>query len=145
MQWAQQYNMGLLRNILKELRTPSDQGKDWYGWATNQCAHVFLGVVFCGTLIALKIPAIFAALFTMGGFTIFELKMLLANLSWRVAFDKLNDIFFIYSGVALSFFLYKKMVLHFLCVVFGIAILQVVGILPRVHKALKCMRGKKHE
>ena len=32
--------------VLMELSRPDDQGRDWYGWATNQMAHGFLGVAF---------------------------------------------------------------------------------------------------
>ena len=35
--------MTILGNILTGLRTPDDQGRDWYGWASNQMAHAFLG------------------------------------------------------------------------------------------------------
>jgi len=44
--------MSMIRRILSELRTPDDQGRDWYGWATNQLAHAFLGA-----LVAYAFPA----------------------------------------------------------------------------------------
>lgn len=33
----------LLKSIFAELRSPSDFGQDWYGYATNQLSHFVLG------------------------------------------------------------------------------------------------------
>ena len=41
--------MGVLKEALKlilhDLSTPSDFHSDWYGWATNQMAHITLGIM----------------------------------------------------------------------------------------------------
>ena len=37
--------MSMIRRIISELRTPDDQGRDWYGWCSNQMAHAFLGTL----------------------------------------------------------------------------------------------------
>lgn len=37
--------MSMASRILAELRTPDDQGRDWYGWASNQMGHAFLGTL----------------------------------------------------------------------------------------------------
>lgn len=37
--------MNLIRTILDQLETPDDQGRDWYGWASNQMSHAMLGVI----------------------------------------------------------------------------------------------------
>ena len=37
--------MSIASRILSDLRTPDDQGRDWYGWASNQMAHAFLGTL----------------------------------------------------------------------------------------------------
>lgn len=37
--------MTILGNILTGLKTPDDQGRDWYGWASNQISHAFLGTL----------------------------------------------------------------------------------------------------
>lgn len=44
--------MSLLSRVLRELERPDDQGKDWYGWVTNQMSHALLGVV-----VALHFPS----------------------------------------------------------------------------------------
>ena len=43
----------LVRRIWRELTTPSDFARDWYGWATNQMGHFVLGAVFAcaGTIL----------------------------------------------------------------------------------------------
>lgn len=35
--------MSIARTILKALATPDNQGRDWYGWASNQLSHAFIG------------------------------------------------------------------------------------------------------
>lgn len=50
--------MSLIQNILKELERPDDQGRDWYGWATNQMSHGLLGVACVGVVTAWLSPLI---------------------------------------------------------------------------------------
>lgn len=50
--------MNLIQNILKELERPDDQGRDWYGWATNQMSHGLLGVACVGVVTAWLSPLI---------------------------------------------------------------------------------------
>ncbi len=37
--------MKILENILETLSTPDSQNRDWYGWVTNQCSHVLMGII----------------------------------------------------------------------------------------------------
>lgn len=37
--------MTWLTTFLKELKRPDDQGRDWYGWVTNQLSHVCMGAM----------------------------------------------------------------------------------------------------
>lgn len=80
--------MSILSSIIRELRAPDDQGDDWYGWASNQLSHAFLGVV-----IALFIPgrAIEVALIVS---LLKECFDLMRNLSLRGAVDSLIDTMF---------------------------------------------------
>jgi hypothetical protein len=34
-----------ITQVFKDLMTPDDQAQSWYGWATNQMSHAFLGAV----------------------------------------------------------------------------------------------------
>lgn len=38
------------RKILIDLSSPSNFRKDWYGWSTNQLAHITLGVILAALL-----------------------------------------------------------------------------------------------
>lgn len=42
---------GVIRTILAELERADDQGRDWYGWATNQLGHAF-GYMAIATVVA---------------------------------------------------------------------------------------------
>jgi hypothetical protein len=44
--------MSLFGRMIAELETPDEQGRDWYGWASNQMSHALLGVI-----VALYFPA----------------------------------------------------------------------------------------
>lgn len=48
--------MTWLAEILKELERPDDQGRDWYGWATNQMSHGLLGVAGVAVIMAAVVP-----------------------------------------------------------------------------------------
>ena len=37
--------MSILSRVIGELGKPDDQGDDWYGWASNQMSHAFIGLV----------------------------------------------------------------------------------------------------
>lgn len=37
--------MTIFGAVIKGLETPDDQGRDWYGWASNQMSHAMLGVI----------------------------------------------------------------------------------------------------
>jgi hypothetical protein len=53
--------MTFLSVILKSLKTPDDQKRDWYGWATNQTGHFTIGVLI--TCIAIQVlPLYFSIL-----------------------------------------------------------------------------------
>jgi UPF0716 family protein affecting phage T7 exclusion len=52
--------MRIFPDLFKELKRPDDQGRDWYGWACNQMAHVALG--FMGAvLFNITVVLLFAA------------------------------------------------------------------------------------
>ena len=48
--------MTWLTAILKELERPNDQGRDWYGWATNQMSHGLLGVAGVAVIMGVVLP-----------------------------------------------------------------------------------------
>ena len=56
-----EFALAVVRKIYRDLATPSDFKKDWYGWLTNQCAHFLFGV-------ALTAVISFAFFFYLGAF-----------------------------------------------------------------------------
>lgn len=52
--------MKIFPNLIKELERPDDQGRDWYGWASNQLSHVALGVMGA-VLFNIMVVLLFAA------------------------------------------------------------------------------------
>lgn len=80
--------MNLLNGILTELDTPDDQGRDWYGWASNQCAHAFLGAVV-GVLFVSHSVLVAGAIATLK-----ELTDIIRVPSARTLRDSVQDIAF---------------------------------------------------
>ena len=48
--------MKIITALLKELERPDDQGRDWYGWATNQMSHGLLGAAGVAVIMAAVVP-----------------------------------------------------------------------------------------
>lgn len=117
--------MKILQSIAKELRTPDDQGKDWYGWASNQLSHALFGVI-----IALHLPggAIEVALIVA---LLKECFDLMQNFSRRGAIDSLVDTAFWVIGAWLI--VAEDKMLATIILAFAL----VCGVVPRVRKATK--------
>jgi hypothetical protein len=41
---------GVAQKIIKDLSTPDSFRKDWYGWSTNQLAHITLGIILAALI-----------------------------------------------------------------------------------------------
>ncbi|MCM0018910.1 MAG: hypothetical protein NBV67_02855 [Tagaea sp.] len=84
--------MSIVSKALAELERPDDQGRDWYGWTTNQLGHAF------GYM---AIAMVFGPLIAGGGAIIKEATDGLradTAAGWR---DSAADLFFSGCGVAL--------------------------------------------
>lgn len=117
----------MLQQIIAELARPDSQKRDWYGWASNQLAHAFIGV----------------ALTVLVGFW----AMLLAAVAKETAdvwtaqtSDTLWD-----SAQDLTFWVLGGLVIvsgdDAWVLVLAISTALVVGIAPRLRRV---MRGKKY-
>ncbi len=117
--------MNLLGRILKELKTPDDQGNDWYGWTSNQMAHALLGVVvalfFAGAPIEMAV--IIAALKEVGD--------LAKNPARAVVQDSLQDILF--WGLGAWLVSAESPILPTLVIAFAL----ICGVVPRVRQLHK--------
>lgn len=80
--------MNILAVIATELRVPDDQGRDWYGWASNQLAHAFLGVC-----LAVIFPWMGVTMAAIVG-TLKELGDIIRAPQWRTVVDSLQDVLF---------------------------------------------------
>jgi hypothetical protein len=125
--------MTFLSVILKSLRTPDDQKRDWYGWATNQTGHFTIGVII--TAIALQLlPIHFSILPALVFAGAKESIDILRNSSFK---DSLID--WIFQGVGAIFsivFFIKNM--DFLNLTIGsFLVFLVFGVIPRVRRAFR--------
>lgn len=125
----------MLKSIIDQLGMPDDQGRDWYGWATNQCAHGFLGVItallFSGAPIQMTL--ILALLK--------EAADLLRVTRLRTVRDSAQDIAFALLGACLVI---AGDLLP--AVVIVIVFFLLLGIIPRARKALREVKnGNDHQ
>lgn len=117
--------MKIFTSIAQELRTPDDQGKDWYGWASNQLSHALFGVI-----IALHLPggAIEVALIVA---LLKECFDLVQNFTRRAVVDSLVDATFWVIGAWLIVAEDKTLATIIL------AFALICGVIPRVRKSLR--------
>jgi hypothetical protein len=125
--------MTFLSVILKSLKTPDDQKRDWYGWATNQTGHFTIGVII--TAIAIQVlPIHFAILPSLVFAGIKESIDMLRNSFFK---DSLID--WIFQGVGAIFsivFFIKNMDLLNLTIG-SFLVFLVFGVIPRVRRAFR--------
>jgi hypothetical protein len=125
--------MTFLSVILKSLKTPDDQKRDWYGWATNQTGHFTIGVII--TAIAIQVlPVHFAILPALVFAGIKESIDMFKNSSFK---DSLID--WIFQGVGAIFsivFFIKNMDLLNLTIG-SFLVFLVFGVIPRVRRAFR--------
>ena len=87
--------MKRITQVFKDLMVPDDQAQSWYGWATNQMSHAFLGVLiadFSGGywLVATIIVAV-----------IKEILDLSESFRSKALSDSLSDILFFVCGAGI--------------------------------------------
>lgn len=72
--------------------TPDDQAQSWYGWATNQMSHAFLGAliaVFAGTYWVVSVLLVAVTKESFDLYRFFSINAII---------DSLNDILFWIAG-----------------------------------------------
>lgn len=128
--------MSIIGYIVKELKTPDDQGRDWYAWSTNQLSHVLLGTFFAGFGFVIGFNYIFALLLPALVFLNFEIQSYSKNPTWATLRDKINDVGFFWLGEAFSYSIYAKIWWVFVSISLLIVMFQLIGIIKRVKKAI---------
>jgi len=119
--------------IVKFLEQQDDQGNDWYGWASNQLSHAFLGVFFSGLALVLGASWRYA----IGLLVVLGVAKKLADwskqvLTWKIVRDTIQDLlFFINGGVFSLSILYGSTTL-FIGATASVSIVLVEGIVSRI-------------
>lgn len=127
--------MKIITLILRELKTPDDQGRDWYAWASNQMAHVLIGLTIAG-LVAVTLNDLFLAGWVVLSFAVVK-EMIDDICHGSTMGDSLQDIIFQLIGALLAVALYSNIQdLAYAAVSFG-AVSLIAGIWPRARRALK--------
>lgn len=117
--------MTILARIIEELSVPDDQGRDWYGWSSNQLSHAFLGVVVA--LFYASAPLVAAALAALTK----EAVDLLRGRTWRTARDSAWDVAFWMLGAWVATaddYLTTAVILT--------SFALICGVIPRARKAM---------
>jgi len=122
-----------IETIVSFLELQDDQGNNWYGWASNQLSHAFLGVFFSGLVLVLG----GAWYYAIGLLVVLGVAKKLADwskqiLTWKVVRDTIQDLlFFINGGVFSLSILYGSIVL-FVYATISVSSLLVSGIVARI-------------
>lgn len=115
--------MKRITQVFKDLMTPDDQSQSWYGWATNQLSHAFLGAVvalFAGAYWFVVVIALAAIKEAFDLFKVFNRRALL---------DSLVDISFWLLGAGIVVSEEYK-----LWIIGAFLLLISVGVYPRIRK-----------
>ena len=122
-----------IQTVVSFLSLQDDQGYNWYGWASNQLSHAFLGAFFSGLVLVLGGAWYYAiALLVVLGVTKKLADWSKQILTWKVVRDTVQDLlFFINGGVFSLSILYGGIVL-FICATISVSSLLVSGIGARI-------------
>jgi hypothetical protein len=119
--------------IVKFLKAQDDQGNDWYGWASNQLSHAFLGVFFSGLALVLG----GAWYYAIALLVVLGLAKKLADwskqiLTWKIVRDTIQDLLFFISGGVFSLSILYGSIAVFVCATVSVSTLLVSGIVARI-------------
>jgi len=115
--------MKRITQVFKDLMTPDDQAQSWYGWATNQMSHAFLGALIATFTGAYWLIVTIAFAVTKEGFDLYK------AFSGPALMDSITDILFWVGGAgSVSGGDYRYWF------VFGLFVLLSVGVYFRVKR-----------
>jgi hypothetical protein len=119
--------------IVKFLKAQDDQGNDWYGWASNQLSHAFLGVFFSGLALVLGASWCYAiALLVVLGLAKKLADWSKQILTWKIVRDTIQDLLFFISGGTFSLSILYGSIAVFVCATVSVSTLLVSGIVARI-------------
>lgn len=123
--------MSWIRIVIAELGRGDGQPRDWYGWVTNQCGHVLVGLMLTGGGIAVGAAADVAALAVAGLYALKEWG------DWRRGGklgDSLVDILFVCGGIALALSLASNSAAGFFITWIIVTLMAAYGIRQRIKR-----------
>lgn len=113
--------------VLLELARPDDQGRDWYGWVTNQMSHVTLGMlVTVFAILHLKFNPLTPIFILATGKEIYDLN------NGGTFKDSFNDWVFMIVGGVLADALFDDDISSINISFFVIVVGLIAGLLPRI-------------
>jgi hypothetical protein len=119
--------------IVEFLELQDDQGADWYGWASNQLSHAFLGAFFSGLVLVLGGAWYYAiALLVVLGVAKKLADWSEQILTWKVVRDTVQDLLFFINGGVFSLSILYGSIALLLAVTAAISTLLVSGIVARI-------------
>lgn len=122
-----------IQTIVGFLKLQDDQGTDWYGWASNQLSHAFLGAFFSGLVLVLGGAWYYAiALLVVLGAAKKLADWSKQILNWKVVRDTLQDLSFFIVGGFFSVSILHSSIVLLLAVTVVISALLVSGIVARI-------------
>lgn len=127
--------MTIITTLLKELERPDDQGRDWYGWATNQMSHTLLGLGVAAVVLPFSTP-ILALLCALSLATLKEIADIIRG---GIVKDSVQDLHFQLLGAFLAVFLYLNFPEGIWGLLGSIVTCLIGGVIPRIIKAMKSM------
>ena len=127
--------MKIITTLLKELERPDDQGRDWYGWATNQMSHTLLGLGVAAVVLPWGTPVL--ALMAALGVAVF--KEIADLIRGGVVKDSVQDLHFQLLGAFLAVFLYLNFPEGIHSLLGSIVLCLLGGVIPRVRKTIESL------
>jgi hypothetical protein len=119
--------------IIGYLEQQDDQGNDWYGWASNQLSHAFLGVFFSGLVVVLGGAWYYAiALLVVLGLVKKLADWSKQILTWKIVRDTIQDLLFFISGGTFSLSILYGSIAVFVCATASVSTLLISGIVARI-------------
>jgi hypothetical protein len=119
--------------IVKFLKAQDDQGNDWYGWASNQLSHAFLGAFFSGLALVLGASWYYAiALLVVLGLAKKLADWSKQILTWKIVRDTIQDLLFFINGGAFSLSILYGSIAVFVYATVSVSTLLISGIVARI-------------
>ncbi len=122
--------------VFLELKTPSNQGKDWYLWASVQMAHSFIGMLLTGVIYAFGVDIFYAFLSASLAYIFLKETFDFAKSPiWPIARDSLHDSLFVIGGGLVCYSLISFDFLSFIIASLLIVCGLIWGILVRIERS----------